>query len=167
MSDLSPLCKAKWTLAYPDNCPSHRAITIRLGFGYLSAGGRGWINSAKPLAHRAARWMTFASRRTCAAVTESCATSSLPSATNFADACQVTEICRAVCRLSITRQLPLSPMMILTRWIEHSFDAAVQRAYDADARKHGGSAAVGDEHERLDRGLPFGQHGFFFGSPVM
>jgi hypothetical protein len=37
----------------------------------------------------------------------------------------------------------------------------VQRSHHADAREHGGSAAIGDEHERLDHGLPFRQIRFF------
>ena len=37
------------------NCPSNRAIIIGLGFVYLTGAGHGWINRAKPLAHRAAR----------------------------------------------------------------------------------------------------------------
>jgi len=50
-------------------------------------------------------------------------------------------------------------MLFLPCRIEHALGVSVQGPHDADTR---GSAAIGDERERLDRGLPFRQRGFFF-----
>ena len=46
-------------------------------------------------------------------------------------------------------------MRTLARRIKHPLDVPVQRPHDADPRKHRGPTALGDEDQRLHRGLPF------------
>jgi hypothetical protein len=50
--------------------------------------------------------------------------------------------------------------MILAIGIEHPLDMTVQRSHDANPRHHRVAAAPA-QHQRLDRGLPFRQVGFF------
>jgi hypothetical protein len=52
-------------------------------------------------------------------------------------------------------------MGIFAIGIEHPFDVTIQRPHDADPRHHRRTAAAA-QHQRLDRGLPFRQVGFFF-----
>jgi hypothetical protein len=52
-------------------------------------------------------------------------------------------------------------MLVFSRWIEHALDMAAQRFHHADVREHRRAAEIDDEYERLDRGLPFRQRGFF------
>jgi hypothetical protein len=45
--------------------------------------------------------------------------------------------------------------MVLAIWIELANMAAVQRSHDANPREHRWAAALDDQHQRLDGGLPF------------
>ena len=53
--------------------------------------------------------------------------------------------------------------MLLLRRIELANMVTVQGAHHADPGKHRGAAEIGDQHQRLDRGLPFGQGGLLIG----
>jgi hypothetical protein len=48
-------------------------------------------------------------------------------------------------------------MIVLSRRIELPNMATVQGTHHADPGEHRGAAEIGDQHQRLDRGLPFGQ----------
>jgi len=63
--------------------------------------------------------------------------------------------------LSIPRQLPAFPMMVFPIRTKHPLDMAVQGSHDTDARKHRWSIQLRDQHQALDRGLPFGGVRFF------
>jgi hypothetical protein len=48
------------------------------------------------------------------------------------------------------------------RWPQcFSFRDGSKSLHHSDPSKHRGSAAIGDEYERLERGLPFRERGFF------
>jgi len=53
------------------------------------------------------------------------------------------------------------------RWIKYSPDDGVQGSHDADPGEHRRAAEIGDEYQRLNRGLPFRAAASFFGRPVM
>jgi hypothetical protein len=53
-------------------------------------------------------------------------------------------------------------MMVFAIRIELAKVAAVQRSHDANPRKHGRSIRANNQHQRLDRGLPFRERGFLF-----
>jgi hypothetical protein len=55
---------------------------------------------------------------------------------------------------SISVQLSLAPMMVLSVGIEHPHDVPVQRLHHADPGEHGRAAVLDHQHQRLDRGLP-------------
>jgi len=55
----------------------------------------------------------------------------------------------------IPRQLPASPMLVLPRRVEHTFNAAVQGSHDANSRKHRWPSQFRGQHQALNRGLPF------------
>ena len=56
-----------------------------------------------------------------------------------------------------------APVMLLLRRIELANMVTVQGAHHADPGKHRGAAEIGDQHQRFDRGLPFGQGGLLIG----
>jgi len=55
----------------------------------------------------------------------------------------------------IPRQFTASPMLVFPRRVEHAFDVAVQRSHDANSRKHRWPSQFRDQHQALNRGLPF------------
>jgi hypothetical protein len=52
--------------------------------------------------------------------------------------------------------------MVFSIGIELANVAAVQRSHDANSREHGRSIRANNQHQRLDRGLPFREGGFLF-----
>jgi hypothetical protein len=51
--------------------------------------------------------------------------------------------------------LATSPMMLFARRINHPLEVTVQGSHDAYPRQHRRAAALGDQQQRLRRGLPF------------
>jgi hypothetical protein len=46
-------------------------------------------------------------------------------------------------------------MRTFARRIEHAFDVTVQRSHEADLGEHRWPVVLGDQQQRLHRGLPF------------
>jgi hypothetical protein len=57
--------------------------------------------------------------------------------------------------------------MLLSRRIELPNMVTVQCSHDANPRENGRPAEIGDQHQRLDRCLPFGRGGLLIRSAVM
>ena len=56
---------------------------------------------------------------------------------------------------SIPRQLAASPMSVLPRRVELSFDMTIQRPHHAYPGEHRRAVALGNQQKRFHRGLPF------------
>jgi hypothetical protein len=56
--------------------------------------------------------------------------------------------------LLIPRQLPASPMLVLSR-VEHVLDVSVQGSHYADPREHCRAVMFCDQQQHLHRGLPW------------
>jgi hypothetical protein len=57
-------------------------------------------------------------------------------------------------QLSISRQLPLSPMGIFARRVKHALSVTVQRSHDTDAREQRWPVKFCDQQQGFHRGLP-------------